>query len=313
MTLTKRVPNLPRRTLRQAWSGTASAGLGFGDQLILLAVPMTLFAVFFIVPNLLNFALSLTNWNSYSDNLRFIGFDNFADLLADGTLWNDLRITLTFAVFVSLFQNTIGLALAVGLEKSTRWNGFLRALLFVPVLISPLATGYLFKGLLAYDGPVNGVLSFLSGSQVHIEFLGSTVWTIVVVAAVHSWKFFGLTMLIYIAGLAAIPEDLLEAATLDGASRWQTFWRVKWRMLAPAVTVNFTLTLIGSLNAFDVVLATTNGGPARSTEVFNIFVFQRFGSGTFGLSVAMSLVLFLTVVAVAIPLITYLRRRELEA
>ena len=293
--------------------GAAAGALRGKEQFFLLLLPLTVFTVFFLIPNLLNFAYSATNWNSYSDAIKFVGLANFADLIQSGTLWNDLRVTLVFAVLVALFQNSAGLFLAVFLEKSTRANGVLRAVFFIPVLISPLATGYLFKGVLAYDGPVNQILSFFSSSAVHINFLGSPEWTVVTVAWVNAWKFFGLATLVYIAGLAAIPEELAEAAKIDGAGPWQIFWRVKWRMLSPALTVNLTLSLIGSLNAFDVILSTTGGGPARGTEVFNIFVFQQFGSGAFGESTAMALILFFTVVVIAIPLITYLRRRELEA
>lgn len=290
-----------------------AATLSGRDQFLLLVLPLSAFAIFFVVPNLLNFAYSVTNWNTYSDNVKFVGLSNFADLVSSGTLWNDLRVTLIFAILVAIFQNAVGLVLAVALEKSTRGNGVLRTIFFIPVLFSPLATGYLFKGVLGYDGPVNSMLSAFTGQETHIEFLSSTEWTIVVVAAVHAWKFFGMTMLVYIAGLAAIPEELTEAARIDGATPWQSFWRVRWPMLAPALTVNLTLTLIGSLNAFDVILATTGGGPARSTEVFNIFVFQQFGSGAFGVSTAMALVLFITVVIIALPLITFLRKREVSA
>ncbi len=279
----------------------------------MLAAPLSLFTVFFLLPNVLNFVLSLTNWNSYSDDVKWVGLDNFAGLWNDGTLLNSLRVTLVFASLVAIIQNALGLLLALGLQRTTRNNGVLRAVFFVPVLVSPLATGYLFKGILGYDGPLNHFLTALAGHPVHIPFLQSETWTIIVVALVHSWKYFGLTMLIYIAGLAAIPEELDEAARLDGASRVQSFWYIKWRLLAPAVTVNITLTLIGSLNAFDVILATTGGGPGTTTQVFNMFVFQQFGSGAFGVSTAMSLVLFLTVVCIALPLITYLRRREIEA
>jgi raffinose/stachyose/melibiose transport system permease protein len=282
-------------------------------QFFLLLVPLVVFATFFILPNLLNFAFSLTNWNSYTDVVKFIGLQNFQVLASNGTLWGDLRTTLIFALLVAIFQNTFGLILALGLEKTTRANGVLRGIFFVPVLLSPLAVGYLFRGLLAYDGPVNTILSVVTGHAVHLPFLSSNTWTLVVVAGVQAWKFFGLTMLIYISGLAAIPEELGEAATLDGAGRWQTFWRIKWRLLAPALTVNITLTLIGSLNAFDVLIATTGGGPGRATEVFNIFVFQQFGNGAFGQSTAMALVLFLTVVVIALPLVSFLRKRELEA
>jgi ABC-type sugar transport system permease subunit len=117
-------------------------------------------------------------------------------------------------------------------------------------------------------------------------------------------------MLVYIAGLKAIPHEIVEAARIDGASRWDLVRRVKMPLLAPAFTFNITLTLIGALSIFDIVLALTRGGPARSTEVLNMVVFQEFGSGRFSYATAVSLVLFVVILCVAFPLIFLLRRRE---
>ncbi|TMR95033.1 carbohydrate ABC transporter permease [Nonomuraea basaltis] len=272
----------------------------------LLMAPLGLFGAFFLLPNLMNLAFAFTGWSAFRPAVEFVGLDNFRDLADDGILWADLRRTLVYAAVVTLAQNGVGLVLALGLERSTRGNRALRAILFFPVLLAPLAVGYVFQAVLAYDGLLNRLL----GTQV--EWLGSVDWTLGVVALVHAWKWVGLTVLIYIAGLAAVPQEVLQAARIDGASGWQVFRHVKFRLLAPAVTINVTLTLIGALNTFDIVLATTRGGPGRATEVLNVYVFQQFGTGAFGQATAMSLVLFLTVVAVAVPLVVYLRRREVS-
>ncbi|RSM64129.1 ABC transporter permease [Actinoplanes sp. ATCC 53533] len=279
-------------------------------QLRLLVVPLGLFGVFFLLPNVLNFGYAFTDWNAFRPAVAFVGLDNFRELAADGTLWADLRRTLIYAVAVTLLQNATGLALALALEQPTRGNRALRAILFLPVLLAPLAVGYVFQAVLAYDGLLNQAIGMVTGRAATIEWLGSVNWTLGVVAAVHAWKWFGLTTLIYIAGLATVPREVLQAARIDGASGWQAFRRVKFPLLAPAVTVNVTLTLIGALTTFDIVLATTRGGPARATEVLNVYVFQQFGTGAFGQATATSAVLFLTVAAVAVPLVGYLRRRE---
>jgi multiple sugar transport system permease protein/raffinose/stachyose/melibiose transport system permease protein len=140
--------------------------------------------------------------------------------------------------------------------------------------------------------------------------LGSTTWTILVVALIHSWKWMGLSMLIYLAGLKTINEDVLEAARLDGASPWTTFRHIRFPLLAAAVTFNVATALLGSMNGFDIVQATTGGGPARTTELVNIFIFRTFGQGLFAQATTMSLILFLVVVALAFPLIRTLRKRE---
>jgi raffinose/stachyose/melibiose transport system permease protein len=141
-------------------------------------------------------------------------------------------------------------------------------------------------------------------------WLGDTTWTVVVAAVIHSWKWMGLSMLIYLAGLKTVPEDLMEAARIDGSSRWQTFWRIRSPLLAPAVTFNVATALLGSMNGFDIVQATTGGGPARTTEILNIFIYRTFGQGLFAQATTMSLVLFLLVAFLAFPVIYVLRRRE---
>ena len=120
----------------------------------------------------------------------------------------------------------------------------------------------------------------------------------------------GLSMLIYLAGLKTIPEDLVEAGSIDGASRWSLFWRIRFPLLAPAVTFNVATALLGSMNGFDIVQATTGGGPARTTEILNIFIYRTFGQGLFAQATAMSLVLFLLVALMAFPVIYVLRKRE---
>ena len=282
-------------------------------RVLFVAVPLTLFLVMFVLPNLLNFGYALTDYSAFGSTVNFVGGANFADLAADGTLWRDMRTTLVYAVAVTLVQNGLGLVFALTLEKAGRLNRILRAVLFLPVLIAPLAVGYTFQALLAYDGALNQLLSTVAGHAVRIEWLGSLDWTLLVVALVHSWKWFGLTMLIYLAGLAAVPDDMVDAARIDGAGGWQRFRFVKFPLLAPAFTVNMVLTLIGAINTFDIVLATTAGGPAGNTEVLNIYIFQQFGTGAFGQATAMGLILFVTVLVIAVPLIAYLRRREVSA
>ena len=268
------------------------------------------FGAFFLLPNLLNFVYPFTNWSAFHSSISFAGLSNFRTIAADGTLLRAIRITVCYAVGVAVFQNAFGLGLALLLERDTRFNRFFRVIFFLPVLVSALAVGYLFQALLAPDGAVNAILSWLTGHAVSVPWLGSPTWTLLVVTLIHGWKWMGLAMLVYLAGLKSIPGDVLEAATVDGASGWRAFWTVRFPMLAPAVTFNVTTALIGSMNTFDIVQATTKGGPASQTEVFNIYMFRVFGQGLFAQASAMSLVLFAVVVLLAIPVVIGLRRRE---
>lgn len=275
------------------------------------AVPAILiFGVFILIPTLLNFAFPFTNWSGYKSSIEFTGLDTFAGIASDGTLWRGLWITLIYAVLAASFTNVFGLALALLLERDSRVNRVMRTVFFLPVLISALATGYIFQALLAPSGAVNGTLSVVFGHEVQVPWLSSPDWTLVVLCLIHSWKWMGLCMLIYLAGLKTIPHDVIEAAMIDGASKVQLFTRIRWPLLAPAVTFNVASGLIGSLNAFDIVLATTDGGPASSTQVVPIYIYQVFGQGLYAQAAAMNFVLFLVAVVLAVPLIIFLRRRE---
>jgi raffinose/stachyose/melibiose transport system permease protein len=266
--------------------------------------------VFFFLPTIFNFVYALTDWSSFKSEIGFVGLQNFQDLISSGTLLSSLRITLIYAVLVAIFQNLFGLLLALLLERDTKINRFARVMFFIPVVMSALAAGYVFQAILKPDGAANAILSALSGQPVTIPWLGDTTWTLVVVALIHSWKWMGLSMLIYLAGLKTISEDVLEAARLDGASAWTMFRDIRFPLLAPALTFNVATALLGSMNGFDIVQATTGGGPARTTELLNIFIFRTFGQGLFAQATTMSLVLFVVVVALAFPVIRTLRKRE---
>ncbi|GAA2692533.1 MULTISPECIES: carbohydrate ABC transporter permease [Actinoplanes] len=252
-----------------------------------------LLLVFFVLPTAYQFVYAFTDWSGFKASINPVGVDNLTQLASDGTLFRALRITVVYAVLVAIFQNVFGFGLAVLLERDTALNRIARTFFLIPVLMSALAVGYVFQALLKGTGA-----------------LADTTWTLPVVALIHAWKWMGLAMLIYLAGLKTIPLDLLEAARLDGASRWHSFWRVRAPLLAPAVTFNVATALLGSMNGFDIVQATTGGGPARTTELLNIFIYRTFGQGLFAQATTMSLVLFLLVALMAFPVIVLLRRRE---
>ncbi|GIE88625.1 carbohydrate ABC transporter permease [Actinoplanes regularis] len=278
------------RALPQAAPGTITRRT---HPLWFLLPAYALLLVFFVLPTAYQFVYAFTDWSGFKASINPVGVENLTQLASDGTLFRALRITVVYAVLVAIFQNAFGFGLAVLLERDTLVNRICRTFFVVPVLMSALAVGYVFQALLKGTG-----------------LLADTTWTIVVVALIHAWKWMGLAMLIYLAGLKTIPEDVLEAARIDGASRWRAFWAIRVPLLAPAVTFNVATALLGSMNGFDIVQATTGGGPARTTELLNIFIYRTFGQGLFAQATTMSLVLFLLVTLMAFPVIYLLRRRE---
>ncbi|MEV6037894.1 sugar ABC transporter permease [Nonomuraea sp. NPDC052116] len=297
-------------TSRQAASRTTAAARGrpvVGRRthpMWFMAPAFAILLVFFFLPTLFNFVYAFTDWSGFKSAIRPVGLDNFTDLASNGTLFRSLRVTVVYAVLVALFQNAFGFGLAVLLERDTWLNRVARVFFLIPVLMSALAVGYIFQALLKPTGGLNRLLG------IDYAWLGDTTWTVVVVALIHAWKWMGLSMLIYLAGLKTVPEDIVEAAHIDGASRWRTFWAVRFPLLAPAITFNVATALLGSMNGFDIAQATTGGGPARTTEILNIFIYRTFGQGLFAQATTMSLVLFLLVALMAFPVIYVLRKRE---
>jgi len=306
----RRRADAPRRRGRGNGPVADASALRRTHPTSFLVPAFAVLGIFFFTPTIYNFVYAFTDWSSFKAEVNGVGLTNFENLLSSGTLLTSLRVTLVYAVLVAVFQNLFGLILALLLERDTKINRFSRVMFFIPVVMSALAVGYIFQALLKPAGALNQLLGVFTAGPVEIAWLGSTTWTIVVVALIHAWKWMGLSMLIYLAGLKTISEDVLEAARLDGAGQWQTFRKIRFPLLAPAVTFNVATALLGSMNGFAVVQATTGGGPARSTELLNIFIYRTFGQGLFAQATTMSLVLFLAVALLAFPVVRALRKRE---
>jgi raffinose/stachyose/melibiose transport system permease protein len=284
---------------------------GFSRTTAWFAIPALFFgAVFFALPLALNLPLAFANWTTYRSEIVFNGLTNFVLLHSQGFLLKAVWVTLAYSVFAMIVQNVVSLSLAYSLRESTLVNGFFRSLFFLPVLLSPLAVGYIWRGLLDPAGPLNAVIGLVIPGFDY-AWLGNVETALWAVAFVDAWKWIGLTTLVYIAGINAVPRELNEAAFIDGANAWQSFWLVTFPLLAPAFTFNVVITLIGAFSAFDVIQATTKGGPGDATRSINILLQSQWGAGNFGSGSALGLVITAMVVLVAIPLVAYLRSREL--
>lgn len=254
---------------------------------------------------------AFTDWNGISANPKFIGLANFREIARDpaarGALWHTLELAFAFVVAV----NVLGLAFAVSLNRSLKTRNYIRALFFAPVVMSPVAVSFIWLYMFQYDGPINLALRAVGLRSWAIVWLGDprfALWTIWVVLV---WQFTGLAMVIYLAGLQGIPDELDEASAVDGARSWYRFRRVTLPLLAPAMTVAVTFNLILGLRVFDQVLAMTNGGPVAASETMATQVYkQTFAYGRFGYGAAFALVLTLVITLATMVQLTILRRRE---
>jgi multiple sugar transport system permease protein/raffinose/stachyose/melibiose transport system permease protein len=277
----------------------------------LFIVPsLVLIATFFIAPFVFNTVFAFVNWTSYSDRISWGGLENFKYIWDLGVLGPAIKVTAIYAVVVMIVENVVSLALAVMLQRTSAANSVFRTIFFVPVLISPLAAGYIWSAILQPNGPLNTIISAFVPGTFHYAWLGHSTSALICVASIEAWKWSGLTTLVFIAGLNSVPRSVIEAATVDGANTWTRFWRIKVQLLAPAFTFNVVVTFVGALSAFDIVMSATSGGPGNATSVLNYALFQQYSGGFFGNASALSLVVTILVVVTAIPLVTWLRRRE---
>lgn len=284
-------------------------------RLWLLALPAALFYLAVVIyPALRGAVEAFTNWNGILPTQRFVGFANFIAMVHDPDVLISLRNIAIIAIVVTIVQNGFGLLAALALHRKLKTRLILRAVLFAPVLINPLVMAYVWQYIFVYGGPVDHLLHAVHLSSLEINWLGSPASALPVVLVPMCWQYIGYSMVIFLAGLEGVPEHLIEAADLDGAGGFQRFRYVTWPLLAPALTINAALTVIGGLNAFTVIYAITGGGPGNATDTVTTLLFQdAFQYGRYGYGTAMALVLAVIVSVVAFVQLKVLRRRELVA
>lgn len=285
-----------------------------GMKLLFIVPAAVFFTVIVIVPVLTNFFYGLTDWNGFSDTFNFIGATNFVKLLNDLDVRNAVGNTLVFTLINAPLQIGIGLILALALKRPGRFTTFLRVTALIPIAISGVVLSFL--GEVIFD-PSTGILHSLSAipglGWLAQNWLGSPSLAMGSIIFMQLWQWSGFTMIVFIAGMATIPNELYEAARIDGANYFQQFRAVTWPMLAPAATINVVLTVIGGLKVFDIIYVLTRGGPGQSTESIVMRVASQGGFAKFGYSAATSFGLTILVLAISLLLLTVLRRREFRA
>ena len=267
------------------------------------------FVTLFLVPTVASLWFSLTRWDLTT--AQFIGWDNYRQFFKEPFLVQGLVNTVIYAVLTSATKTVCGLLLAVLLTSGILWQGLLRSVVFFPVLVSTIGVGITFQALMH---PTKGVINVLL-EQIGIDgpaWLTDPALALYSVAFIDLWKGVGLATLIFIAGLAAISPDYYEAARIDGATRTQQFWRVTVPLVRPATVTVVTLSLIGGLRSFDIIWATTKGGPGFASDVLASVIYKQYQAGFYGLATAGNVVLFLLVALIIMPLQWFLTRREVD-
>jgi len=273
---------------------------------------LLIFTVFLIYPVISSFFYSFTNWNGVNLVPSYIGLDNYRELIVDEDVWNSLYITFYIAIMLTLGSNVLGLILALCLQGSNWIQKGLRVWFLIPLLISPLAIGYIWNYIYS---PIDGILNMF------IEWLGmpGQDWlgnkNLAINSVIFSiiWQNLALSMIIYVAGLQSIPKDLYEASDIDGAGLLRRFWRMTFPLIAPAFTFNMVVTMIFGLKNFDIIFIMTGGGPAGATENLALLLYrQAFTFNRMGYGSAIAVLMFAIVLIISTLQVVILRKREVE-
>jgi len=275
---------------------------------------MVLFAFVVLVPSARGIYYAVTDWDGLDPHFSFIGLRNFTDMLDDPTALQAIWHTVLIAVAITVIQNGIGLLLALGVNTMIKTRNVLRVLLFAPAVVTPIVTAYLWRNLLGPDGAVNSLLSAAGLGSWRQDWLGDPRWALWMIVLVIVWQFAGYSMVIFLAGLQSIPREIYEAAALDGTGPFRRFWYVVRPLLAPAITINLMLSIIGGIKLFDQVYALTGGGPGHATDTISTLIYKdAFTLGEFGYSIALAVVLTAIVAIVSAGQYTVLSRNERAA
>lgn len=262
-------------------------------RLWLYLLPAAVFYVFIVLwPSLRGAGYAFTDWNGISASAEFVGLDQFFRVLQDPTSASGIRHTLILAITITIVQNLVGLALALGVNTHIKSRNVLRVLFFAPAIITPVATAYLWQNLYSPNGAINTALQSLGLGFLRQNWLGDPDIALWAICAVVIWQFSGYSMVIFLANLQSISSETIEASLVDGAGPIRRFWSIIRPELAPAITINLMLSIIGGLKLFDQVWVMTGGGPGGATETMSTAIYKNaFQFGDFGFGIAMALVL----------------------
>lgn len=273
---------------------------------------LILFTVFFILPILGGVGISLTNWTVSRPSItRFVGLKNYITMFQDDDILLAFKNTAIFTVAIVILRNLFAILLALALVKKLYTRTYLRTIFYIPAVLSYVVVGIMFTAMFQMNGTFNQILNAF-GIPCTKEWLASGDTALLMVIVEDVWKWTGFHMIIYIAGLQAIPTDLYEAAKIDGASAVRTFFSVTLPLLIPSLTINVTQTIIGGFRVFEQVLTLTDGGPGHQSTVVSMMVYEYFGRGFYGKSTAISMMLSVIVLFVTLAVRGYFNKKAVS-
>ena len=275
---------------------------------------LVFYLLFIIVPTVGSLYYSFTSWDGINPNVNFIGLANYKEIVTSARFGNALKNTVVLTVFISLFENAIALALAILVDRVFKLKNIFRSLFYIPVLISGIVSGFIWKVMYNYSfGVINAMLKSVGLETLMQDWLGNTHLTLIMIGIVLVWKGAGYYMIIYLASLQSISSDILEASEIDGASAWHKFTKITLPLISGAFTINFTLSLINGLKVFDQINVMTDGGPGFTSETLVYLLYKvGFNEGRQGFGTAVGVVLLVIILVLNTLQQKFLRKREVQ-
>ena len=255
----------------------------------LMLIPMLTFTVFFLLPSTVGYLYAFTDWNSFVQDISFVGFKNILEVFENRSIPTALGNTLIFAGVKTVIVTILGFVFALILDRNLRTAKALRTIYFIPAILSTLVVGLVFSALFqTRNGTINVILNVFGIDNV--QWLGSRWTAVFVISLCELWRSLGYAIVITLAGLQSVSSDYIEAAKIDGASGWSLFRKITLPLIMPTVNVNILFSLIYGLKMFDMVFVMTGGGPGHDTETFGTLIMNEMSAGRYAQSVAINLV-----------------------
>ncbi len=274
-----------------------------------ITIPVVLlFFTFNTLPMLKGFMYSFTNYRGYGD-YDWVGFRNYKDLFTDLRVGKSYLFTFKYALVGTVFVNVLSLIMALGLNSQIRFKSALRGIYFVPNILGGLVIGYIFSFFFTYIVPAVG--NALNISWIQNSILASEKYAWIGVLIVGVWQAVATNTIIYISGLQTVPADVYEASNLDGATKWQEFWKVTLPLVVPFLTINLVLSTKNLLMVFDQIMSLTKGGPAQSTESISYLIYRNgMDGGQFGFQSANAVIFFFVIVGITVAQLSIMNKKE---
>ncbi|MGZ7442331.1 carbohydrate ABC transporter permease [Paenibacillus sp. TH7-28] len=273
-----------------------------------------LYTLFVIVPTFGSVYYSFTSWDGISADVRFIGLANFVEIWNSPRVHNALQNTLILTISLVVLENLFAILLAMLVDK-VRWlSKIFRSIFYFPTLLSGIVMGFVWAMMLNYNfGVVGQLLAKIGLGAFAVDWLGDPRYAMLAILLSTVWKGAGYYMIIYLAGLQGIPQEMNEAASIDGANGWQQFRHITFPLLAGSVTVCMVLSMISALKIFDQIAVMTDGGPGFETETLTYLIYKvGFGELRQGFGTALAMVLFFIILIITVLQVKILQKREVE-